>query len=116
MFDEKPPMPLGQELMIHALTLTLTALAFVASFVIWRLTLETLFFTLFDDQFVAHLVYLSTMVALMFGVVLVMLLGEPWLKRARARGWLWQRFARAAGALVLFGLVGYVLDRVLRGV
>lgn len=110
MFDEKPSPPLLQQLFIHMLTAILTALAFAASFLIWRQTLESILFTAFADAFVARFIYMFVQVAMAFGVVLMMLVGEPMLTRAREKGAIWPLFWKIAGGLVAFGAIGALID------
>jgi hypothetical protein len=113
MFDEKPPTPILQELLLHGLTLTLTAIAFVVSYLIWRNTFETIFFTIMPDRFVARFVYAFSQVAMAFVVLLVMLGGEIFLRRALGRGRLWPFYLKFLGALVVIGVLGLGIDRLL---
>jgi hypothetical protein len=113
MFDEKPPVPLLQQLFIHMLTAALTALAFAVSFLIWRQTLESVLFRLIADTFVARFIYMSLQVAMAFAVVLMMLVGEPWLNSAREKGHVWMLFLKIAGGLAAFGAIGLVIDTLL---
>ena len=110
MFDEKPAAPLLQQLLIHMLTAALTAIAFAASFLIWRQTLESILFTAIADTFVARFIYMFLQVAMAFGVVLTMLVGEPFLNKARERGRLWPLFWKIAGGLIAFGAIGTLID------
>jgi hypothetical protein len=113
MFDEKPPVPLLQQLFIHMLTAALTALAFAVSFLIWRQTLEAVLFRLIADTFVARFIYMGLQVAMAFAVVLMMLVGEPWLNSAREKGHVWMLFLKIAGGLAAFGAIGLVIDTLL---
>jgi len=99
-----------QQLFIHLLTAILTALAFAASFLIWRQTLESVLFQIIADTFVARLIYMALQVIMAFAVVLMMLTGEPWLSSALVKGRIWPLFMKIAGGIVAFGAIGLLID------
>lgn len=107
--DEPQPQPFREVLLIQALVATLVAIAFGASFLIWRVTFESIFFTLIADRFVARFVLMFSQVAMAFLVVLLMLAGDPWLRRAMRQGRLWPLFWKIVGGLLLFGVAGVLL-------
>jgi hypothetical protein len=104
--DGPTPLPFRQVIMILGLVVVLVALAFISGLVIWRVTLQALIARLIADSFVGDLVYLISQIALAFGVLLVMLVGEPVLSRALRQGRLWRRFGSIAVGLIVFGLIG----------
>jgi hypothetical protein len=110
---EEQIVPLPLQLLTLGLTVVLTLLAAGAALMIWRQTAETLALALISDVYVARLVDLVLQIALGFFVVLIMLIAEPWLRRAKRHGQMRTLFFKLAGGIIAFGVAGWLIELIL---